>query len=98
MSLTPPAPQRPTETAMAMTVALNDLIRAVAGATMAARTLLATCPRCRNHLSYLMDTEPYSGQSATMFSRRIAALGDQHAHFHGSGDTDTRMPEIRGFR
>lgn len=82
--------------AMMMTMALDELVRAVAETALPARTLLATCYRCRNHLLYLMDTAPYSGQAHTQLARRLAALPDNHQHFHGNGDAHTARPVIRG--
>jgi hypothetical protein len=88
------------EGAVALTMALGEMIRAVAEAPLATRDLLATCYRCRNSVLYLLDTVPYAGNGDTMFQRRIAALAPNHRISHEGvrepGSGDDRTPVIRG--
>lgn len=88
------------EGAVALTMALGEMIRAVAEAPLATRDLLATCYRCRNSILYLLDTEPYTGMADRAFRSRVAALAMYHETSHEGvrepGSGDDRTPVIRG--
>jgi len=76
--------------------AIDAMTRAVAAADPAARQCLESCPQCRNHLLYVLDTEQYTGDGS-LFARRLAAAPDNHRRSHGPlSPADRNRPEIRG--
>lgn len=86
-----------------LVTALDILVQQVALADPDARTLLASCPYCRNHLLYLLDTEP--GQPperiAQVIATRIRALAEGLVHEYGHArqdppPADSDVPQIRG--
>jgi hypothetical protein len=77
------------------TGAVDELIRQVAGegATPVLR-LLGACQLCRNHLLYLLDTIPVTGDAGRI-TARLRALPEVHRTHYQPGHPDSAPPQVR---
>lgn len=91
-----PRPELVNQPVPPLITALDDMLRLIAAAPGLTQACLASCPRCRNRLLYLLDTVPYQSDGTSTIRARLAALPDVHASFHQAGDTDANIPQIRG--
>jgi hypothetical protein len=82
--------------AMLLTAALDALVREIALAAPSPQICLINCDRCRNHLLYLLDTAPYTGQAAEQIRARLRALPEVHKRHGGPDGPDRGVPDIRG--
>ena len=58
------------------------------------RQCLTGCQYCRNHLLYLLDTAPYTGDAGEQITARLKALPVVH-EAHGPDGPDQARPRIR---
>jgi hypothetical protein len=85
-------------TAMTPERALDEMIRQVAWASTGTQRRLSSCQLCRNHLLYLLDTIPLSGDedhARRVIAARLGALPDVHRGHRAPGHPDNASPQIR---
>jgi hypothetical protein len=91
-------PQSPQ--AAALIKVLDILVESLASPVITGRAVrerLDSCQRCRNHLLYLLDTEPYTGLAREAITARLRALPETHArHAAEREHPDDTRPQIRG--
>lgn len=90
----------PSAQGAALTRTLDILVECLASPAITGRAVrerLDSCQRCRNHLLYLLDTEPYTGRAREALTARLRALPETHArHAAEREHADDTCPSIRG--
>jgi len=81
---------------LTVTEALDALVREIAAAGQLARSALASCRLCRNHLLYLLDRPGPEGSFSRMVQARLRAMTEAHRAHGRPGHPDASPPQIRG--
>jgi hypothetical protein len=83
----------------ALVKTLDILVECLASPAITGRAVrerLDSCQRCRNHLLYLLDTEPYTGRAREAITARLQALPETHTRHAEREHADDARPSIRG--